>query len=40
MRNTFDVGRVTVQEYMRTYQDYSGKLHILIHFKVYMLTKF
>ena len=36
MRNTFDVGRVTVQEYMRTYQDNSGKLRILISFKVYV----
>ena len=31
MRNTF-----TVQEYMRTYQDNSGKLYILIRFKVYV----
>ena len=38
MKNTFDVGRVTVQEYMRTYQDNSGKLHILIRFKVYVDT--
>ena len=32
MRNTFDVGRVRVLEYMRTYQEYFGKLPILIRF--------
>ena len=36
MRNTFDVGRVTVQEYMSTYQDNSGKSYIFIRFKVYV----
>ena len=36
IRNTFDVGRVTVQEYMGTYQDNSGKLLILIRFTEYV----
>ena len=36
MRNTFDAGRVKVLEYMRTYQEYFGKLPILIRFKEYV----
>ena len=33
MRVTFDVGRVTVHEYMLTYQENIEKIHILIRFK-------
>ena len=40
MRNTFDVGRVRVLEYMRTYQEYFGKLPILIRFKEYVDNMF
>ena len=38
MKNTFDVGRVRVLEYMRTYQEYFGKLPILIRYKEYVAT--
>ena len=40
MRNTFDVGRVRVLKYMRTYQAYFGKLPILIPFKEYVDNMF
>ena len=40
MRNTFDVGRVTVQAYMCTYREHSKKLHILIRSKEYVDTIF
>ena len=39
MRITFDVGRVTVQEYMRTIPRKFRKLHILISFKEYFDKK-
>ena len=37
---TFDVGRVRVLEYMRTCQEYFGKLPILIRFKEYVDNMF
>ena len=36
MVNTFDVSRIRVLEYMRTYQEYLRKLPILIRFKEYV----
>ena len=40
MVNTFDAGRVRVLEYMRTYQEYFGKLPTLIRFKEYVDNMF
>ena len=40
MVNTFDGGRVRVLEYMLTYQEYFGKLPILIRFKEYVDNMF